>query len=114
MKALLESGSNGVSNSVSKAIWIFSDMMNESANFNMPPLLPTGPEAMLARAKASGLIVPLHGYQIHVIGASPSGLTPQAWSTLRMFWTSYFREAGATLVSYSAEADAERDVSLGN
>lgn len=52
-------------------------MMNDSANVNMPPLMPTGPEAMFARSKASGLIVPLHGYQIHVIEASPSGLTPR-------------------------------------
>lgn len=109
MKALLESGSSGTAAAVSKEIWIASDMMNESSSFNMPALLPTGPEAMLARAKAAGLVVPLHGYQLHVIGASPEGLTPQAWNTLRVFWTLYFREAGADLVSYSAECDASRE-----
>ena len=83
MKALLESGASGTSTRVSKRIWIFSDMMNESAAFNMPALLPSGPEEMLARAKANGLVVPLHGYQVRVIGASPAGLTPQAWNTLR-------------------------------
>jgi len=60
---LLESGSKGTSGAVSKTIWISSDMMNESANLNMPPLLPTGPEKMLERAKANGLIVPLAGYK---------------------------------------------------
>jgi hypothetical protein len=84
-------------------------MMNESASFNMPALLPSGPQEMLAHAKASGLVVPLHGYQIRVIGASPAGLTPQAWNTLRTFWTLYFRAAGAEIVSYSAEASVERD-----
>ena len=109
LKALLESGSKGSSDAVSKTIWISSDMMNESANLNMPPLLPAGPEKMLERAKANGLIVPLAGYRVYVIGASPAGLSPQAWNALRTFWTLYFREAGAELVSYSAECGVERE-----
>ena len=84
-------------------------MMNESAAFNMPALLPTGPQEMVARAKANGLIAPLPGYKIHVLGASPAGLSPQAWNTLKAFWTLYFREAGAELVSYSAECNVDRD-----
>ena len=60
------------------------------------------------RAKANGLIVPLNGYEIHIIGASPSGLTPQAWNSLRHFRTMYFRDAGAQLVEYSAESAVER------
>jgi len=109
MKALLESGPNGAATDASKTIWISSDMMNETGSFNMPALLPSGPEEMLGRAKANSMVVPLHGYQIHVIGASPAGLTPQAWNTLRAFWMLYFHEAGAELVSYSAEAGAERN-----
>jgi hypothetical protein len=95
---LLESGSNRGSDVVSKTIWIFSDMMNESANLNMPALLPAGPEKMVERASATGLIVPLAGYRVYVIGASPAGLNPQTWNALRTFWTLYFREAGAGLV----------------
>ena len=38
-KALLESGSKGGSDAVSKTVWI-SDRMNEWANLNMPALLP--------------------------------------------------------------------------
>lgn len=109
LKALLESGSKGNSDAVSKTIWISSDMMNESASLNMPPLLPMGPEKMLERAKANGLIVPLAGYRVYVIGATTAGLNPQAWNTLRTFWTMYFREAGAELVSYSAECSVERE-----
>jgi hypothetical protein len=108
LKALLESGSKGRSDAVSKTIWIFSDMMNESAGFNMPALLPAGPEKMIERAKANGLLVPLPGYRVYVVGASPAGLGPHAWNVLRTFWTLYFREAGAELVSYSAECDVER------
>jgi hypothetical protein len=94
---------------VSKTIWIFSDMMNESANLNMPALLPAGPEKMIERVKANGLMVPLAGYRVYVIGASPAGLNPQTWNALRTFWTLYFREAGAELVSYSAECSVKRE-----
>jgi hypothetical protein len=109
LKALLESGSKGNAESVSKTIWIFSDMMNESASFNMPALLPAGPEKMIERARANGLIVSLSGYKVYVIGASPAGLSPQAWNALRTFWTLYLREAGAELISYSAECTVERE-----
>jgi hypothetical protein len=109
MKALLESGSKGSSDAVSKSIWIFSDMMNESANFNMPALLPAGPERMVERAKANGLMVPLPGYRVYVVGASPAGLSPQTWNAMKTFWTLYFKEARADLVSYSAECSVERD-----
>jgi hypothetical protein len=106
-KAMLESGSSA--SSMSKTIWILSDMMNESASFNMPALIPAGPEQMLQRAKINGLVVPLQGYHVYVIGASPAGLSPQAWNTLRAFWVLYFREAGAELSSYSAECNSTRE-----
>jgi hypothetical protein len=109
LRALLESGSKGNSDTFSKTIWISSDMMNESPNFNMLALLPAGPKKMIERVKANGLIVPLAGYRIYVIGASPAGLSPQTWNALRTFWTMYFREAGAKLVSYSAECSVERE-----
>jgi hypothetical protein len=47
---------------------------NESANLNMPALLPAGPEKMIERTKASDLMVPLGGYRVYVVGASPAGL----------------------------------------
>ena len=71
LKALLDSGP--ASEHVSKDIWIFSDMMNETAQFNMPALIPTGPDGMLRHVKNNHLLVPLHGYRIHVVGASPAG-----------------------------------------
>jgi hypothetical protein len=109
LKALLESGSKSNSQNVSKTIWIFSDMMNESASFNMPALLSGGPEKMFEEAKANALIVPLAGYRVYVVGASPAGLRPQTWNGVRTFWTLYFREARAELVTYSAECSVERE-----
>ncbi len=108
-KALFESeGRPGAAQSSEKTIWIFSDMMNESGPFQMPSLLPLGPEHMLARAKANRLIVPMNGYKVHVYGASPNGLSPEAWLTIKRFWTLYFQAAGAELVTYSAECQVQR------
>jgi len=83
-------------------------MVNETQNFPMPALLATGPERMLERVKANGLLVPLTGYKIYIQGASPNGLTPQVWLAIKRFWTLYFSAAGAELVSYSAECEIER------
>jgi hypothetical protein len=91
-----------------KSIWIFSDMMNETKEFPMPELLGIGPERMLERAKASGLLVPLAHYTVHIYGASPAGLTPRSWMTIRRFWEIYFAAAGADLVTYSIASEVER------
>ena len=109
LKALFESDQQSeASRSAAKTIWIFSDMMNETPSFLMPALLEAGPERMLERAKANGLLVPLKGFTIYVQGASSSGLSPQAWLTVKRFWGVYFAAAGARLVSYSVECDVER------
>jgi hypothetical protein len=109
MKALFESGANANDSSgPTRTIWIFSDMMNETASFPMPALLGMGPERMLERAKADGLLVPLTGYTMYIYGASPNGLTPQAWRTVKRFWELYFDAVGARVISYSTECDVAR------
>ena len=83
--------------------------MNETAELPMPALIPTGPDGMLRRAKSNHLVVPLTGYRIHVLGASPSGMSPYTWNAAKEFWKLYFQAAGAELISYSAEAQSERE-----
>jgi hypothetical protein len=91
-------------------IWIFSDMMNETKEFPMAHLLELGPDRMLDRAKGNNLVVPLAGYTIHIVGASPIGLTPQLWMTVKRFWEGYFAAAGAEIAVYSAECDTPRSI----
>jgi hypothetical protein len=62
----------------------------------MPQLLEIGPERMLERAKADGLLVPMQHYRIYVCGASTAGLRPQDWMKVKRFWEMYFAAAGAT------------------
>jgi hypothetical protein len=109
VKTLFESGPKpDDSREITKTIWIFSDMMNETRSFPMPTLLELGPGEMLQRVTTRGLLVPLHSYKIYVYRASPSGLTPQVWVTVKEFWTLYFAAAGAELAAYSAESEAQR------
>lgn len=109
MKALIESDPKTNSHrAVSKEIWIFSDMMNETKEFPMPELIELGPKQMLERTRQNGLVVSLKGYEVHVYGASIRGLTPKAWTTVKEFWIEYFSAAGAELASYSGECDVRR------
>ncbi len=109
LKALFESGPNiSSARPVQKTIWIFSDMMNETREFPMPELMEMGPDRMLEHTQAKGLVLPLKGYQIYIEGASPKGLTPQAWVAVKAFWTKYFAATGAELVSYSVECGVSR------
>lgn len=109
LKALFESGPRqDTATSASKTIWIFSDMMNETKAFPMPELIERGPQDMLERAKANGVMVPLKGYRIYVYGVSTVELTPQAWIAVKEFWNRYFALAGAELISYSADSEVRR------
>jgi len=74
----------------------------------MPTLVESGAARMLELAKASGLLVPMHGYKVHDYGSSTVHLGPKQWRTLREFWIGYFSAAGAELVSYSAECNFRR------
>lgn len=112
VKAVFESGQERRSSDrPSRDIWIFSDMMNETKEFLMPQLLELGPERMIERAKGNNLVVPLRGYNIHIVGASTAGQTPQQWRAVRRFWEIYVAAAGAELVSYSSECDASHSSS---
>jgi hypothetical protein len=107
LKAVMDSDPQ-VRPGTAREIWIFSDMINETPTLLMPALLASGPQKMLDQAKANSLLVPLHGYKVHICGASMRGLSPQAWNVVKAFWTGYFKAAGADLVSYSPSAAVDR------
>ena len=91
-----------------RTIHIFSDMVNETTDFNMRALIADRPEQMLERAKVNGLLVPLDGYQIYIHGVSPSGLSAREWNKVKAFWERYFEAVGAKLLVYSPECGGRR------
>ncbi len=105
-KTSMESDSAG--KKVPTELHVFSDMVVEVPGFAMPALLPLGAEHMLELAKNNGLIVPLAGYRVQVYGASTTAMSPEAWNTIRAFWTMYLQAAGSELVTYSSETTVSR------
>jgi hypothetical protein len=93
---------------VSKIIWIFWGMIIETKEFPSAELIEFGPQRLLRAREKDGLLVPLVGYKVSIYGASSSGLTPKVLNTVKDFWTRYFSTAGAQLISYSSECDADR------
>lgn len=107
LKVLFEA--SGSAGTTQRTIWIFSDMMNETSEFEMARMLDVSPEQMLAHVQSKGLIVPLRHYRIYVCGAVPErGVTPYAWIKKRCFWKMYFEESGAHVVVYSTACDVAR------
>jgi hypothetical protein len=104
-KTLLDSDPN--STGYTKEIFLFTDGMNETS-YNMPALLPTGVENMMSLARTNRLIVSLTGVRVYVFGASTANLNPDAWATIKAFWSAYFKAAGADLVTYSPEVSVFR------
>jgi len=62
---------------------VFSDGVNKTAGFQMPALLPTGVDNMMAIARANRLIVLLSGVHVYVFGATTANLNPETWQTIR-------------------------------
>lgn len=107
LKALIESRNEG-GRPASKEVWLFSDMMNETKEFPMPELIGLGPQQMLEKVKAEGLLIPMKGYRVHICGASTTGMSPKVWAVVKDFWTAYFLAVGAELATYSADTDCDR------
>jgi len=74
----------------------------------MPAFLDLGPQRMLERVKSQRLVVLLKSYRVHIYGASTNNLTPQAWMTVKQFWSEYFLATSAELISCSWWCDVER------
>ena len=64
---------------------------------------------MLNRANVNGLIVPLRGYEVHVIGTSPAHHAARVECSSGLL---VIREAGAQLVPYSAGVHSKTRVSV--
>lgn len=93
-KVLMESDGGTSNRRVSREIYVLSDMVNESGDLAMPALAPRGAARMMEVVTNNRMLVPLPGYRVHVLGASPAGLTPQLWNEVREFWRLYFAAAG--------------------
>jgi hypothetical protein len=64
---------------------------------------------LVARVEREGLIPPLKGVQVWVLGAHANDISDTRWIALRSFWRQVFMRSGATLTAFSAERRWNRD-----
>jgi hypothetical protein len=83
-----------------KLLVIFSDMRQSTRVLDFEHGLPQTQDA-LRQVATGGLMADLCGVEVRVLGVDASGVSIAYWQNLRGFWTAYFRDAGASLQSYS-------------
>lgn len=88
----------------SNAIYVFSDMIENSTYLSGRTFFSTRTDALLERIEKDHLIPDFSGATIHVFGFGRNGiagdrhaLSQDAIGKLRSFWTLYVQAAGATL-----------------
>ena len=86
-----------------KVLVIYSDMKNDTTELNIVSLLST-PSAVPMKAST---IPNLKDTEVHVLGADADSLSTTQWTELRNYWTTYFKDAGARLRTYSTLRQSE-------
>ena len=81
---------------------VFSDARQHSRGYRFEGPTRLDP-SVLARVEREGLIPPLPGVQVWVLGAHASGISDTHWLSLKTLWKAYFSRAGATLKAFSPE-----------
>lgn len=79
---------------------IYSDMQQSTTNFNMETASQLQSNA-LERLGRNGLVADLNGARVYVYAMQSQHKTFNEWKQIKNFWTSYFKQAGATLQVYS-------------
>jgi hypothetical protein len=83
---------------------IFSDLRHNCQGFDLETPSVINVQAFLRLAKQKGFIADLTGARVRCLGVHSNGKSPVYWTSLKKFWTGYFKEAhAAELKSFSME-----------
>ena len=82
-----------------KALIIFSDMRNDTADLDLAS--PTSIEPYAALLKAKTPLTGLQGAEVFLLGVDNFGKTITYWENLRTFWQGYFHNSKADLLRYT-------------
>jgi hypothetical protein len=85
---------------VEKRLIVFSDMRQVGHGFNFERGLDD-PKATVKIAVRQGLIARLAGVKVWVLAAHTDRIDERHWNNLKVFWTEYFRRAGAELKAFT-------------
>ena len=86
-------------NAKRKALIVFSDMIEESPqyNFTRENLTDSRIRAIVSAERAAGRLPDLHGVEVWKAGASAEHLSDERSRQLQEFWIEYFKASGAEL-----------------
>ena len=82
-----------------KTLVIFSDMRQSTPELNLESL-KTVPSFSTVASRC-GAVPALRNVDLSVLGADDAGESGAYWQSMRLFWASYFNNAGAVVHSYS-------------
>jgi hypothetical protein len=88
-----------------KVLVIFSDMRHETAALDLERAGVVSVASTLESTEQQRLIADLHGVEVCVLGVHSAGRTYAYWSSLREFWSAYFKRAGASVKAYTVLRD---------
>ncbi len=83
-----------------KVLIVFSDMRNNSQDLDLESFR-TVPSFSVLEKKSRFPVAELRGVEVYAYGVDDAGKSIAYWQTLKVFWTEYFRRAGAMLRAYS-------------
>jgi MFS family permease len=89
-----------------KILVLYSDMRHVTPALNLES--PAHISVALATVENVRLLTNLSGVEVFVLGADAAGANVSQWESLKQFWTTYFKKAGATLSGYSILCEVPR------
>jgi hypothetical protein len=84
-----------------KMLVLYSDMRHVTTALNLESPAPISVDRVLITVETHKLLTNLSGVEVFVLGADAAGTNVSQWESLKQFWTTYFKKAGATLSGYS-------------
>jgi hypothetical protein len=87
---------------------LYSDMRHVTTALNLESPAHISVDTVLTTVETHKLLTNLSGVEVFVLGADAAGANVSQWESLKQFWTTYFKKAGATLSGYSILCEVPR------
>ena len=95
-----------------RVLVIFSDMRQETPSLALESLASLREDRLLASVEKRRLFADLQNVEVYALGVDSAGKSVADWTSLRDFWTAYFRRVGAVLKAYSVLREPPDSASL--
>jgi hypothetical protein len=80
---------------------VLSDMRQSTEEMDVEKSNRFDVASTIEHVRRVGMIAPLKGVSVHVLGCEGVGRPVSYWNNLKEFWEGYFKETGASVVQYT-------------